>query len=80
VTQGLDATFKVMVKDSQSNPNRAAEVAKEVIMDDGVDLILVAITNRKPSGATEGSVLGPFHVADRKPLWRSAQRGRVSFT
>lgn len=38
------ANFEVIVKDSQSNPNRAAEVAKELIIDDGVDMILVAST------------------------------------
>src|SRR4029078_6067505 len=31
-------------KDSQSNPNSAAEVAKELIVDDEVDLMLVAST------------------------------------
>ena len=36
--------FEVIVKDSQSNPNRAAEVAKELIIDDEIDLILVAST------------------------------------
>ena len=35
---------EVMVKDSQSNPNRAAEVAKELIVRDKVDLMLVAST------------------------------------
>ena len=35
---------EVVVKDSQSNPNRAAEVAKELIVDDKVDLMLVAST------------------------------------
>ncbi|MBI1218983.1 MAG: ABC transporter substrate-binding protein [Rhodobacteraceae bacterium] len=39
---GLDA--EVIVKDSQSNPNRAAEVAKELISRDGVNLMLVAST------------------------------------
>ena len=38
------ANFEVIVKDSQSNPNRAAEVANELIIDDGVDLMLVAST------------------------------------
>lgn len=38
------ANFEVIVKDSQSNPNRAAEVAQELIVDDGVDLMLVAST------------------------------------
>lgn len=36
--------FEVIVKDSQSNPNRAAEVAKELILDDEIDLMLVAST------------------------------------
>jgi branched-chain amino acid transport system substrate-binding protein len=36
--------FDVVVKDSQSNPNRAAEVAKELIVSDKVSLVLVAST------------------------------------
>src|SRR5215813_6670093 len=36
--------IEVLVKDSQSNPNRAAEVAKELIVRDKVDLMLVAST------------------------------------
>ncbi|NLS21035.1 ABC transporter substrate-binding protein [Rhizobium sp. P40RR-XXII] len=36
--------YEVMVKDSQSNPNRAAEVAKELIVSDEVNLVLVAST------------------------------------
>ncbi|MCF3639839.1 ABC transporter substrate-binding protein [Rhizobium sp. TRM95111] len=39
---GLDV--EVIVKDSQSNPNRAAEVAKELISRDEVNMILVAST------------------------------------
>ena len=37
-------TFEVIVKDSQSNPNRAADVAQELIIDDEVNLLLVAST------------------------------------
>jgi branched-chain amino acid transport system substrate-binding protein len=36
--------FEVIVKDSQSNPNRAAEVAKELIVSDEIDMMLVAST------------------------------------
>lgn len=36
--------LEVIAKDSQSNPNRAAEVAKELIVADEVDLMLVAST------------------------------------
>ncbi|MDQ0314546.1 ABC transporter substrate-binding protein [Amorphus orientalis] len=39
---GLD--IEVIVKDSQSNPNRAAEVANELIIDDEINLMLVAST------------------------------------
>mgnify|MGYP001614875356 CR=1 FL=1 len=34
----------VIVKDSQSNPNRAAQVAKDLIVQDKIDLMLVAST------------------------------------
>lgn len=43
-TKAAGLNFEVTVKDSQSNPNRAAEVAKELIVDDEVNLILVAST------------------------------------
>jgi branched-chain amino acid transport system substrate-binding protein len=36
--------FEVIVKDSQSNPNRAAEVAKELIVNDDINLMIVAST------------------------------------
>ena len=35
---------EVVVKDSQSNPNRASQVAKDLIVQDKVDLVLVAST------------------------------------
>jgi len=35
---------EVIVKDSQSNPNRAAQVAKDLIVQDKIDLMLVAST------------------------------------
>jgi branched-chain amino acid transport system substrate-binding protein len=41
---GSSFDLEVVVKDSQSNPNRAAEVAKELIVSDEVDLMLVAST------------------------------------
>ena len=36
--------FEVIVKDSQSNPNRAAEVTRELIVEDEIDMMLVAST------------------------------------
>jgi len=41
---GTSYPVEVVVKDSQSNPNRAAEVAKELIVSDKIDLMLVAST------------------------------------
>lgn len=41
---GTTYPVEIIVKDSQSNPNRAAEVAKELIVNDEVNLMLVAST------------------------------------
>jgi branched-chain amino acid transport system substrate-binding protein len=41
---GATVPVEVTVKDSQSNPNRAAEVAKELIVANKIDLMLVAST------------------------------------
>lgn len=43
-TAGGTVPVEIVVKDSQSNPNRAAEVAKSLIVDDGVTLMVVAST------------------------------------
>ena len=43
-TEAAGLNYEVVVKDSQSNPNRAAEVAKELIVEDEVALMLVAST------------------------------------
>jgi branched-chain amino acid transport system substrate-binding protein len=43
-TKAKGLKFEVIVKDSQSNPNRAAEVAKELIVTDKINLMLVAST------------------------------------
>jgi len=41
---GTNYSVEVIVRDSQSNPNRAGEVARELIVDEGVNLMLVAST------------------------------------
>ena len=41
---GKTYAVKLVVKDSQSNPNRAAEVASRLILSDKVDLMLVSST------------------------------------
>jgi branched-chain amino acid transport system substrate-binding protein len=41
---GGDLPIEIVAKDSQSDPNRAAEVAKELIVDDNVNIIVVSST------------------------------------
>jgi len=41
---GRNWTVEIISKDSQSNPNRAAEVASELILNDQVDIIVAAST------------------------------------
>ena len=41
---GASYAVEVVVRDSQSNPNRAAEVAKDLIVSNKIDLMLVAST------------------------------------
>ncbi|MBX9457621.1 MAG: ABC transporter substrate-binding protein [Rhizobium sp.] len=43
-TKAAGLNYEVVVKDSQSNPNRAAEVTKELIVNDEVNAVLVAST------------------------------------
>jgi branched-chain amino acid transport system substrate-binding protein len=44
VNGGTIYPVEIIQKDSQSDPNRAAEVANELVLDDAVDLIVVAST------------------------------------
>jgi branched-chain amino acid transport system substrate-binding protein len=41
---GAPVKIEIIVKDSQSNPNRAAEVAQELILQDGVNLMITKDT------------------------------------
>ena len=41
ITKGLGLDIEIVTRDSQSNPNRAGEVASELIVDEGVSLMIV---------------------------------------
>lgn len=41
---GTDHPLEILLRDSQSNPNRAAEVAKNLILQDKVDMLLACAT------------------------------------
>ena len=70
--------FEVFVKDSQSNPNRASEVAKKLIVEDSIDLMLVASTpeNTNPV-ATVCEAEGMPVISTKSPWqpWFIGQQG-----
>ncbi len=43
----------------------------------GVSMLVIGINNRKPTGATESTVFGPFYVADA-PLYENGDSARSS--
>jgi branched-chain amino acid transport system substrate-binding protein len=75
---GSSYQVEVLVKDSQSNPNRAAEVAKELIVDDEVDLVLVASTPETTNPvATQCEIEGVPCISTVAP-WQPYFIGRQS--
>ena len=74
----LGREFEVVVKDSQSNPNRAAEVAKELILSDEVNLMLAASTpeNTNPvAGVCEGEGVPSITTVAPWQPWFIGQQG-----
>ncbi|WP_225029619.1 ABC transporter substrate-binding protein [Xinfangfangia pollutisoli] len=72
------ANFEVVVKDSQSNPNRAAEVAKEMILKDEVRLMLVASTpetTNPVAGVCEGEGVPCISTVAPWQPWFIGQQG-----
>jgi branched-chain amino acid transport system substrate-binding protein len=53
VNNGTTYPIEIIQKDSQSDPNRAAEVANELILDDQVDMIVVASTPETTNPVTD---------------------------
>jgi branched-chain amino acid transport system substrate-binding protein len=78
-TKGAGLSYEVVVKDSQSNPNRAAEVAKGLIVSDQVSLMLVAstpeTTNPVATTCEAEGVLCISSVAPWQP-WFIGQQGK----
>ncbi len=75
---GMTHKVEIVVKDSQSNPNRAAEVAKELIVDDEIDLMLVANTPETTNPvATQCEIEGMPCISTNCPWqpWFIGQQG-----
>ena len=71
---------EIVIKDSQSNPNRAAEVAAELIIRDNVDLIVVGATPETTNPVSDQCELDDVPcistVAPWQPVLRPAGRSR----
>jgi len=63
-------TFEVIEKDSQSNPNRAADVARELIVDDEIDVMLVASTPETTNPVTTTCELEEIPVISTVAPWQ----------
>jgi branched-chain amino acid transport system substrate-binding protein len=64
------ANFEVFVKDSQSSPNRAAEAAKELIINDEIELMLVASTPETTNPAATTCEAAGVPVLSTKAPWQ----------
>jgi branched-chain amino acid transport system substrate-binding protein len=76
----VGANFEVIVKDSQSDPNRAAAVAKELIVDDGINLMIVASTPETTNPvATTCEAEGMPVISTKAPWqpWFIGQQGNI---
>jgi branched-chain amino acid transport system substrate-binding protein len=67
---------EVLVKDSQSDPNRAAEVAGELILDDAVDLILVSSTPETTNPVTSQAEANQVPAISTITPWQPYYFGR----
>ena len=73
---GTSHPIEVIVKDSQSNPNRAAEVAKELIVDDEIDLMLVASTPETVNPVSTQCEIEEVPCVSTKAPWQPYFIGR----
>ncbi|WP_395407092.1 ABC transporter substrate-binding protein [Pseudoduganella sp. UC29_106] len=67
---------KVIVKDSQSSPNRAGEVASDLILKDNVDLILVSSTPETANPVSDACELNEVPCISTVAPWQPWFFGR----
>jgi branched-chain amino acid transport system substrate-binding protein len=73
---GRTQTIEFIPKDSQSNPNRAAEVANDLILKDKVDLMLVASTPETTNPVGDQCELNEVPCVSTKAPWQPWYFGR----
>ena len=67
---------EILVKDSQSNPNRAAEVAGELILQDNIDLMLVGATPENANPVSDQCELNGVPCISSTTPWQPWFFGR----
>ncbi len=73
---GTTYNVELIVKDSQSNPNRAAEVASELILNDKVDLMLAAHTPETINPVSDQCEINEVPCLTTDAPWQSWFFGR----
>ena len=76
VNGGTTYPIEILVKDSQGDPNRAAEVAGDLILDDGIDLMLVANTPETTNPVADQSEANQVPCVSTVTPWQPYFLGR----
>jgi branched-chain amino acid transport system substrate-binding protein len=76
VTAAGKVPVEILVKDSQSNPNRAAEVAGELILQDNIDLMVVGATPENSNPVCDQSELNGVPCISSTTPWQPWFFGR----
>ena len=73
---GAPVTIDIIAKDSQSNPNRAAEVAQELILNDGVNMIITKDTPDTTNPVADQCELNEIPCISTNAPWQPYFFGR----
>jgi branched-chain amino acid transport system substrate-binding protein len=77
-TAGGTVPVEIVVRDSQSNPNRAAEVARELIVNEGVSLMVVASTPETTNPVSTQCEIEEIPCISTMAPWQPWYMGRQS--
>lgn len=73
---GINYAVEIIVKDSQSNPNRASSIAQELINKDKVDLLLTAATPDTTNPVSDQAELAGVPCISTAAPWQAWYFGR----
>ncbi len=73
---GRSVAVEILVRDSQSNPNRASDVAADLILKDGIDLMLVSSTPETTNPVSDQCEVNQVPCVSTVSPWQSWFFGR----